>query len=75
MSENKKFDKDLWDKMEIVGRLFSGIVLVAIAMVLKTGADSVSSSLQTGNLVQTLIGDLTTEGTRRDVAHCLEPST
>ena len=32
MSENKKFDKDLWDKMDIVGRLFSGLVLVAITM-------------------------------------------
>ncbi len=52
----------------ILGRLFAGVVLVGIGFILKTGADSVKQSLETGNLVQTLIEDLTTEGARRDVA-------
>ncbi len=67
-AERARPRKDFWDKMDVLGRVFAGVVLVGIGVVLKTGADSVKQSLETGNLVQTLIEDLTTEGARRDVA-------
>ena len=67
-AERARPRKDFWDKMDVLGRVFAGIVLVGIGFILKTGADSVKQSLETGNLVQTLIEDLTTEGARRDVA-------
>ena len=67
-AERARPRKNFWDKMDVLGRLFAGVVLVGIGFILKTGADSVKQSLETGNLVQTLIEDLTTEGARRDVA-------
>lgn len=62
--------KNIWDKLDVVGKLISGIVLVVIALLVKIGADNIASSLQTGDLVQSLIADLTTkdERARQDIA-------
>jgi hypothetical protein len=62
--------KDRWDKLDVLSKLVSGVLLAAIALVVKLGADNIASSLQTGQLVQSLIADLTTkdEKTRQDVA-------
>jgi hypothetical protein len=67
-------EKDVWDKAQILGELItgivSGIILVAIPIVISVGADKISRSLQTGQLVDSLIEDLTDEAaiTRRDIA-------
>lgn len=62
--------KDPWDKLDILGRIFSGIVLVVIAMVIKSGSERIAFSMQSGQLVQSLIADLTTQDqqARQDVA-------
>jgi 5-formyltetrahydrofolate cyclo-ligase len=60
-----KSPKDIWDKLDILSKIVSGIVLVLIAIVLKFGADKISSSLQTGQLVQSLISDLSSPDTTK----------
>jgi len=66
--------KDTWDKAKILGELLTsivgGIILVTIPIVISIGADKISRSLQTGQLVDSLIEDLTQEKelTRRDIA-------
>lgn len=50
--------KDVWDKLDTLSKIGSGIILAIIALVLKIGTDNISSSLQTGSLVQSLIADL-----------------
>jgi hypothetical protein len=68
MSESKS--KDHWDKIDIIGRLLSGVVLAVIAVVIKLGADSIAGAQHRGELVRGLIADLTTKGqrTRQDIA-------
>ncbi len=71
MNKNIKSSKDIWDKIDILSKIVSGIVLVLIAIVLKFGADKISSSLQTGQLVQSLIVDLSSPDTikiRQEIA-------
>lgn len=65
MNKNIKSSKDIWDKIDILSKIVSGIVLVLIAIVLKFGADKISSSLQTGQLVQSLIADLSSPDTTK----------
>jgi hypothetical protein len=62
--------KDSWDKLDTVGKIISSLVLVVIAMFIKTGSERIAFSLQSGQLVQSLISDLTTkeQQTRQDVA-------
>lgn len=62
--------KDSWDKLDAIGKLVSSILLVIIAMAIKFGSDRIAFSLQSGQLVQSLIMDLTTaeQQTRQDVA-------
>ncbi len=63
--------KDNWDKAGIVGQILSGVLLAAIALLIKTGADNISTSLKKGELVQSLISDLAAESDkniRQDVA-------
>lgn len=62
--------KDNWDKMDIVGKLLSGVVLAVIAVVIKSGTDRIAASQHRGDLVRALIADLTTQDqpTRQDVA-------
>ena len=62
--------KDLWDKADIVGKLFSGVILALIAFVIKSGADDIAASQRQGELVRSLIADLTTKDqhTRQDLA-------
>ena len=65
MNGKTKSPKDIWDKLDILSKIASGIVLVLIAIVLKFGADKISSSLQTGQLVQSLISDLSSPDTTK----------
>ncbi|MCU0627791.1 MAG: hypothetical protein MUF21_15150 [Gemmatimonadaceae bacterium] len=62
--------KDGWDKLDVLGRLVSGVVLAVIAFILKTGADDIAAAQQRGELVRSLITDLTTrdQAARQDIA-------
>jgi hypothetical protein len=62
--------KDAWDKADILGKLLSGVVLAVIAFVIKSGTDDIAASQQRGELVRSLIADLTTkeQRTRQDLA-------
>lgn len=62
--------KDSWDRFEILSKFISTVVLIAIPIVIKYGADSIAQSLERGRLVQSLITDLTQRDTqaRRDIA-------
>jgi hypothetical protein len=62
--------KDFWDKLDVVGKIVSTVLLAVIAFFLKEGSDNISFSLQKGYLVQTLITDLTDKQfrTKQDVA-------
>jgi len=62
--------KDLWDKADIVGKLLSGVVLAIIAFVIKSGTDDIAAAQHRGDLVRSLIADLTTkeQRTRQDLA-------
>lgn len=68
MTEKKNEKKDIWDKVDIIGNLIGGIVLVAIPIVIAMGADTVARSLERGQLVDSLIEDLTDRRIRRDIA-------
>ncbi|MEL6439462.1 MAG: hypothetical protein AAFQ80_09445 [Cyanobacteria bacterium J06621_8] len=57
--------KDRWDKFEII---FKTIILGAIPLFIKFGADNIAQSLKTGELVRSLISDLNQPGAKRDVA-------
>lgn len=62
--------KDAWDKVEVVGKLASGIMLVVIAAILQRGTDRIANSLKSGQLVQSLIADLATpEKNVKNTAH------
>jgi hypothetical protein len=61
-------EKDTWDKFEIASKIFGSIVLVAIPIVIKFSADSVSSSLQRGQLIQSLTTQLVEGQAKRDIA-------
>ncbi|MBN1352851.1 hypothetical protein JXJ21_25910 [candidate division KSB1 bacterium] len=63
MPNNSGSSKDFWDKLEIFGKIVSGIVLVIIAIILERGSDRIASSLQSGELVQSLIKELSTPDT------------
>jgi hypothetical protein len=62
--------KDRWDKADIIGKFFSGVVLAVIALMIKTGTDDISAAQGRGDLVRQLIADLTTKDqrTRQDLA-------
>jgi len=70
MNNNKSTSKSTWDKLDVLGKLISSVLLATIAIVIKYGADNIATSLQSGQLVQSLIADLTTQetGTRQDIA-------
>lgn len=62
--------KDVWDKADIIGKFFSGVVLAVIALTIKCGTDEIAASQHRGELVRSLIGELTTKNqrTRQDLA-------
>jgi hypothetical protein len=63
-------EKDWWDKADILGKLLSGVLLALIAVFIKIGTDRIAVSQQRGELVRSLIADLTTKDqrTRQDIA-------
>lgn len=63
--------KDNWDKASIVGQILSGLLLAAIALLIKTSADNIATSLKKGDLVRSMISDLASDsdkGIRQDLA-------
>ncbi len=58
-------EKDKWDKFDII---FKAIVLGVIPIVIAFGADNIAQSLKRGELVRSLISDLTQPDAKRDVA-------
>lgn len=62
--------RDFWDKVDILSKLLSGVVLALIALVIKWGTDEIAASHRRGDLVRSLISDLTTKEarTRQDLA-------
>jgi hypothetical protein len=70
MDNNNKKGKDLWDKLNVLGKLTSAILLAAITILLKYGIDDITVSLEKGQLVQKLLDDLTTQNqnVRQDIA-------
>jgi hypothetical protein len=62
--------KDFWEKLDVVSKLVSSVLLAVIAIVVQQGASRIATSLQTGDLVRNLIQDLTTrsERARQDIA-------
>lgn len=61
---------DFWEKLKIATSFLSGVVLVAIPIVIQAGASNIAQSLETGRVIQELTTDLTrpSEKTRRDIA-------
>ncbi|HEX9653775.1 MAG TPA: hypothetical protein VGA99_08690 [bacterium] len=70
MTNSGKPPKDLWDKLDVLGKMVSGIVLVVIAVVLERGSSRIAQSMQSGQLVQSLISDLAVPDTtiKQDIA-------
>jgi len=66
-----RMPKDNWDKAGIIGQLINLVLLGAIGLLIKTGADNISASYKKGELVQSMISDLAAEdpkNIRQDVA-------
>ncbi|MCK4761222.1 MAG: hypothetical protein KAW12_03420 [Candidatus Aminicenantes bacterium] len=70
MSNDEQNVRDIWGKLEIIGKLISGVLLALITILIGIGVNRVDESLRKGALVQSLISDLTQdkERFRRDVA-------
>lgn len=77
MSNGEKKTKDFWDKMDIIGKLLTGVVLGLLTIVIKLGADKiqegsehVAAAQKNGQLVQSLVNDLSKPegGIRQDIA-------
>lgn len=77
MSNGEKKTKDFWDKMDIIGKLLTGVVLGLLTIVIKLGADKiqhgseqVAEAQKNGQLVQSLVSDLSKPegGIRQDIA-------
>jgi len=62
--------KDGWDKFKIISGFLGSVVLVAIPLMIKFGADDISRSMERGQLVDSLIEELTDQQakSRRDIA-------
>jgi|SRR5262245_10878670 len=63
-------EKNAWEKFEIFTKFLGAVVLVAIPIVIKYGADNIAQSLERGKLIQSLLNDLTQHEAqaRRDIA-------
>lgn len=72
MGTDKLPTKDLWDKLDIFVKLFSSLVLAAIALIIQNSANEISSSIQKAQLLNDLINGLSTkkleEAGKRDLS-------
>ena len=59
-----------WEKLDIIGKLLSTVLLGFLAFFIKTGTDNIATTQHEGQLVQSLLQDLTTKDqrTRQDLA-------
>lgn len=60
--------RDNWDKLDIIAKLLSGVVLVVIALAIEYGTEKIATSLHKGELVEKLIDDLTELNDKQDIA-------
>lgn len=70
MAPEKQRTKDGWDKLDVLTRFLTGGVIALVALFIRSGANDIAVSLETGSLVQRLIEDLTSteQSARQDVA-------
>lgn len=55
---NKITMKDGWDKIEIITKIISGVLIAGIGVILAVGTSKITKSLETGRLVESLIVEL-----------------
>jgi hypothetical protein len=69
MAEPPKL-KDLWDKMDIAGRLLSGVALALIALIINVKSEKIADSLKNGQLTQSLVDSILKQDkdSKRDLA-------
>ena len=62
--------RDPWDKFEVIIKLISSVVLVAIPVMISIGANRISQSMERGKMVESLLAELTNDSqkVRRDLA-------
>lgn len=62
--------KDIWEKLDVISRMINIAFLAVIATFIKIGADNIANSIKRGELVKSLISDLTTQDikVRQDIA-------
>lgn len=62
--------RDGWDKLDVIAKLLSGVFLGALSLAVGLGAREIADAQKTGELVRSLITDLTSEDkrTRQDLA-------
>lgn len=63
-----ELQRDNWGKFDIISKFLSGVVLVAIPIVIGYSANNISQSIQKGQLVQTLIEQLVQTDAKGDIA-------
>lgn len=70
MGNSGNSPKDLWDKLDALGKFLSAVVLALIALFIKMGSDDIANSMRTGELARNLLNDLTKreEKIRQDIA-------
>lgn len=70
-AESSPKSKDWWDKLDIIAKLLSGALLAVLAFAVNYGAEKISTSLKTGDLVRNMISDLSSKNegdVRQDMA-------
>jgi len=70
VSADGRPQKDGWDKAEVLARWVSTVLLGILTLVITWASENIANSLKKGELVRSLIADLTTKElkTRRDIA-------
>jgi hypothetical protein len=63
-----ELQRDNWDKFDIISKFLGTVVFVAIPIVIGYSADSISQSIERGQLIQSLTEQLATIDTKRDIA-------
>lgn len=61
--------RDIWSKLEIVGKLISGVILVIIALYIDRGSEKIAQALSSGDLTQKLLEDLASTDSARTLRH------
>ncbi|MCK5021517.1 MAG: hypothetical protein KAS32_31185 [Candidatus Peribacteraceae bacterium] len=70
MSNEDQNVRDIWGKIDVIGKVISGVLLAVITILIGIGVNRVEKAVKKGELVQSLISDLTQNEKRfrQDVA-------